>query len=359
MTHINYTIKFTESKKNSHLSLHEMSLIQAWKLDGNSNREIARRLNRAPQTINNAIKKGTVKQKRVIKSNNKTYTYYDEKYFALTNYQVYKSNRSSCGRRPKYIDIDEFLKWDDHKMLKDKWSPDACVGYAKENRLFPSSEIPSTKSLYNWINKSLMKTKNIDLLEKVKRRNKNSMRRTRQNKKKLGISIEERPDKIQTREEFGHWEIDTVIGKKKKTDPVLLTLVERKTRYEKLIKIHGKTPNAVDLGLKFLKDKTQLNKEIFKSITSDNGSEFSSLSELAEYVDIYFCHPYTSWERGTSECQHKLIRRFIQKGTSLEEVSKEKIYRINEWMNNLPRKIFNYKSAKEKFIKEIKKLKSI
>ena len=84
MTHINYTIKFTESKKNSHLSLHEMSLIQAWKLDGNSNREIARRLNRAPQTINNAIKKGTVKQKRVIKSNNKTYTYYDEKYFALT-----------------------------------------------------------------------------------------------------------------------------------------------------------------------------------------------------------------------------------------------------------------------------------
>ena len=103
----------------------------------------------------------------------------------------------------------------------------------------------------------------------------------------------------------------------------------------------------------------QLNKEIFKSITSDNGSEFSSLSELAEYVDIYFCHPYTSWERGTSECQHKLIRRFIQKGTSLEEVSKEKIYRINEWMNNLPRKIFNYKSAKEKFIKEIKKLKSI
>ena len=268
-------------------------------------------------------------------------------------------NRSSCGRKPKYIDVGEFLKWADHKMLKDKWSPDACVGYAKENRLFPSSEIPSTKSLYNWINKSLMKTKNIDLLEKVKRRNKNSMRRTRQNKKKLGISIEERPDKIQTREEFGHWEIDTVIGKKKKTDPVLLTLVERKTRYEKLIKIHGKTPDAVDLGLDFLKDKTQLNKEIFKSITSDNGSEFSSLSELAEYVDIYFCHPYTSWERGTSECQHKLIRRFIQKGTSLEEVSKEKIYRINEWMNNLPRKIFNYQSAKEEFIKEIKQLKSI
>ena len=61
------------------------------------------------------------------------------------------------------------------------------------------------------------KTKNIDLLEKVKRRNKNSTKRTRQNKKKLGISIEERPDKIKTREEFGNWEIDTVIGKKKKS----------------------------------------------------------------------------------------------------------------------------------------------
>ena len=91
----------------------------------------------------------------------------------------------------------------------------------------------------------------------------------------------------------------------------------------------------------------------------DYGSEFSSLSELSEYLDIYFCHPYTSWEIGSSESQHKLIRRFIQKGKSLEEVSKEKIYKINEWMNNLPRKIFNYKTTKEKFINEIKKLKSI
>ena len=57
LTHINYTIEFTECKKNSHLSLHEMSLIEAWKLDGHSNREIARRLNRAPQTINNAKKR--------------------------------------------------------------------------------------------------------------------------------------------------------------------------------------------------------------------------------------------------------------------------------------------------------------
>lgn len=126
---------------------------------GTSNREIARRLNRAPQTINNAIKKSTVKQKRVIKSNNKTYTYYDEKYFALSNYETYMSNRTSCGRRPKYIDIEEFLKWADNKLLKDKWSPDACVGYTKANRLFPSSEITSTKSLYNWINRSLIKTK--------------------------------------------------------------------------------------------------------------------------------------------------------------------------------------------------------
>ena len=86
------------------------------------------------------------------------------------NYEVYKMNRSSCGRRPKYIDIGEFPKWADHKMLKDKWSPDACVGYAKENRLFPSSKIPSTKSLYNWINKSLMKTKKYRPARKSKKK---------------------------------------------------------------------------------------------------------------------------------------------------------------------------------------------
>lgn len=101
------------------------------------------------------------------------------------------------------------------KILLEGWSPDTCVGKGKEFCFFIKEEMVCTKTLYNYIDKGLLSVKNIDLSEKLSRNTKNTQ--VREYKKNLGNSIEERPEKVNTREEFGHWEIDSVIGLKKKT----------------------------------------------------------------------------------------------------------------------------------------------
>lgn len=135
---------------------------------------------------------------------------------------------------------------------------------------------------------------------------------------------------VDTREEFGHWEIDTVVGLRKGNDQALLTLTERKTRYEVIIKIEGKASDLVNRALTSLKEAT--GKDFghpFKTIPSDNGSEFVGISELLEEVTaVYFTHPYSSWERGTNENHNGLIRRFIPKGSRILDVSLSTVRRV-------------------------------
>lgn len=134
----------------------------------------------------------------------------------------------------------EFIQLAEDKILKEKQSPDAVVGSAKRHEKF--DYIPSTKTLYNWIDEGKLSVKNIDLEMKLRRSTKG--KKSRENKKVLGTSIEERPESIETREEFGHWEIDTVLGHKSKDD-ALLTLVEKKTRHEIIRRIPNKSAEAV------------------------------------------------------------------------------------------------------------------
>jgi len=175
--------------------------------------------------------------------------------------------------------------------------------------------------------------------------------RVHKNKKKLGDSIETRPSQVATREEFGHWEIDTVIGSRSKEDESLLVMVERKDRNVLIRKIASKTAEAVEEEIECLKGKygSCFNK-VFKSFTSDNGSEFSLLSSLKKYgVGVYFAHPYSAYERGTNENLNGLIRRFIPKEERVSNYSHEAIFRVEEWINSLPRKILGYKTPEKLF----------
>lgn len=352
MTQINST---TETRKGKHLTYGEMKQIEAYKNLELSNRAIAELLGRSPQTINNAIHKGTVQQKRQQKQNGKLYVQYYEIYSADAHFEIYQSNRYHCGRRPKWVETDSFLEWADQKMQEEKWSPDVVVHEAQA--LFPEAIVPSTSTLYNWIDSGLMHTKNIDLLEKVRRKPRTMRGKTRRNVKVLGTSIEERPETVENRQTFGHWEIDTVVGNIDADEPVLLTLVERKTRFEKLFKIKGQRASEVDHTLKtFIASLKGLAPSLFKSVTSDNGSEFANLSQLSKETAVYFCHPYASFERGTSENQHKIIRRFLPKHQSLKKVKKAQIRRIQQWMNDYPRRILNYKTPHQAFVQELMKL---
>lgn len=347
------------SQSDKHLTYEERIKIEAYKEQDYSNRKIARILNRAPQTINNAIIRGTVrtiKQRQVYKD--KVYEYDQYSYSADADHQTYLRNRQNSGRRPKWLKCDSFTNWADDKMLHKGWSPDVVIGRAKKKELFSSDLIPCTSTPYHWINYGVMKTKNIDLLEKVSRKPRNDSPVHRENRRVLGPSIEDRPEEIETREQFGHSEIDTLIGARAKDDPVLLTLVERKTRYEIMLKINQQDQQNVDQAMNNLYEHLGVQaQQIFHTITSDNGSEFAGIYELLEDItDVFFAHPYASHERGTKENQHKLVRRFIPKESSLKNISEKTIRRIEQWMNHYPRKILNYQTAQEAFIKEVKAL---
>ena len=179
-----------------------------------------------------------------------------------------------------------------------------------------------------------------------------------ENKKKLGRSIEERPESVELRNEFGHWEIDSVLGLKNENEPVVITLVERMTRMCLWIKAKNHTAEAMqeafeDVVSMFLSKKNQ----VFKTVTGDNGSEFATLADFEKYgMSVYFTHPYTSCEKGTNECHNKMLRRFIPKGKPISSYTAEDICYFAECINGLPRKILGYRTPEELFELELDKI---
>jgi len=269
--------------------------------------------------------------------------YLEEKvYFADVGQRMYEEKRQNCGSRNKVAMCSALVAFVEEKVLgPEKWSPDAAIGYAKANNHFPGQEF-STKTFYNWVNDGLVRIKNIDLLLKVRRKPK-SPRRER--KKVLGKSIEERPVAIETREEFGHWEGDGIVGKGHQGQ--LITLVERKLGIGLLFKVGNRESEKIVGIINGLEEEYgRYFREIFKSITFDNGGEFSD-SEAIERngrTEVYYAHPYSSFERGTNENWNGIVRRFIPKGSSFDELTEKDIQRINHYINTLPRKRFGYKT---------------
>ena len=201
--------------------------------------------------------------------------------------------------------------------------------------------VPSTKTLYNYIHQGLLEIKVIDLPRAVRIRKKFTKRPS--TKKHLGKSIEERPEEINNRSRFGDWEIDSVLGGKTIGEPSILTLVERQTRYavtKKLVEKKAEYVNQAVLECMKLYP--------IKSITADNGNEFSSLSKI-EGLDVYFAHAYSSYERGTNENFNGLLREFIPKGCSLKELNQNLLEDYTKAINERPRRIHGYQFSKKLF----------
>ena len=217
MDHQNHN---TESRKNKHLNAKERLTIELRLKDGYSAYKIAKELNRSINTILNEIRRGTttqIKQGKHIKM-----------YLSDTGANIYNRNRENSCRTFKRLECSEFINYAVDKIKNHSWSPDACVGYALATGKFQRSQMVCTKTLYNYIDLGLLEVINADLPMKLRRNTKPS--RVKEHKKKLGRSITERPSDIDNRKEFGHWEIDTVVGQKSNNDCVLLTILERKTR---------------------------------------------------------------------------------------------------------------------------------
>ena len=336
----------TKKKKITHLSLKERVKIEIFLEEDENTNQIAKKLGRSYNCIKNELQRGTIEQ---IKQGKKVKVYYAE-----VGQRVYEERRQNCGRKMKLLDCEEFIDHLEKEYEETGYGIDAITGATKISGDYDKEEMLCTKTIYNYIDKGLLKIKNIDLPLKLKRSTK--PKRVRENKKELGTSIDDRPESIESREEFGHWEIDVVIGKKSKEEPVLVTLLERKTRAGINLLSGSRTKEAVTNVLKELAAKVGDNfSRVFKSITADNGSEFADLAKLENYTGtkVYFAHPYSAFERGSNERYNGLIRRLIPKGKSLLDYSTRAIKRVQEWCNKLPRKILGYLTPKQAFENEL------
>lgn len=335
MTQEEYT---TERRKFQHLTKEKRAQIEILLRQKMPKTKIAKAVGISRSTLYLELARGTVEQ---LDSEYRTC----RKYFWDVGQRVYEGNRKNSRPALKLVKAQEFISYAEQRILKDKMAPDPLCGRAKLDGVF--DEIVCTKTLYNYIDQGLLQVRNIDLPLRVKRKTKSD--RIRQNRRLYGASIGERPSDIETREEFGHWEIDTVIGCSDSSE-VLLTMDERMTRKRHIVKISARTAEAVAEGLKVIQAQYgELWSTVFRTITSDNGSEFATLPKLFPQTKIYYAHPYSAWERGTNEKQNSLIRRFFPKGKSFADVSDDAILRVQEWINHLPRKIFNYRSPAELF----------
>ena len=201
-----------------------------------------------------------------------------------------------------------------------------------------------------------------ELPMKTKRKKKNKHKEGKTDTK--GTSIEERPFAPYDRSEFGHWEGDTVVGgRNKKKSGAVFTLVERKTRFQLVIKMKDRKADTVYKAIKLLKKRypelKEYNlKDIFKTITFDNGVEFSRWKDIEKFLKTktYFAHPYSSCERGSNENGNKLLRIFLPKGCNINDYDEEYVIRANELINTKIRKILGYKSSLDLFMIELDKL---
>ena len=337
----------TEHRKGKHLSFEERVVIQTRLKDGWTPNRIAEELGCAPNTVRNEIKRGTV---TLYRSN-------IFRYKAKVGQAAYEKNREACCRHYDLLEKSAFISYVEEHFFENEWSLDVYAHRALKDGTFTREQIVCTKTLYGYADLGLLNIRNIDLPEKLHRSPKTA--RVRENKRVLGRSIEERPASIEDRTEFGHWEVDLVIGSKSGNDDALLTMIERKTREYWMIRIPGRDPNGVMEALREVRSQYDEHwDDVFKTITTDNGSEFSLLSGLEDLSNtlVYFAHPYTSCEKGSVERHNGLIRRFIPKGCRIDSFTNEQICQIEVWCNSLPRKILGYSTPDELFEDELDRI---
>lgn len=348
-----YLENTTESRKGKHLTYLERLRIEYLFKEHLKPREIAVRLERNRRTIEREIAKGMVELEGSIKTR--------WEYSADIGQKIHDVNATNKGPGLKIGKDHTLAVYIEKKISEDKYSPEAVLGQIKiENLKFKTTIC--VKTLYNYISDDLflnISNKDLWVKSKIVRRKQKKVHKA--HKMVKGKSISERPEAIEGRKEIGHWEMDTVVGGRGGNKDVLLVMSERCTRKELIFKIKNKSQHEVIKVLDRLEKKYGKKFEsLFKTITVDNGSEFldydgieKSMRGKNKRTQLYYAHPYSSWERGTNENINKMIRRFIPKGADISLYSEEEIKRIEVWINNYPRRVLGYYSANKIYEKMV------
>ena len=332
-----------------HLTYTNRLQIEAWRKVGIEPKTIANKLGVHISTIYRELKRGQYEHL------NSDYTR-EMRYSPEIAEEKNQANLRAKGAPLKIGSDYVYAQYIEYKIREEKYSPRALLGEIKRDGIIFNTTI-SAPTLYRYIEQGVFLTiTNKDLPVK---RNKTTRKykKVRASRAPRGESIEKRPAEIAERSTFGHWEMDCVVGKKG-TKKTFLVLTERYTRYEIIRIMKDHTAESVIKALNGIERKygADLFAKIFKTITIDNGSEFSDYSGIEQScrrkgtrTKAYYCHPYSSYERGSNENQNKMIRRHYPKGMSLEKITPEDTRKLEKWINNYPRGIFNYYTSADLF----------
>lgn len=324
--------------KYKHLSIWEREKIQELLWKKQSIRTIAKELDRPPSSISREINRNIPLQ----------YKYTPR----LANERALLK-RKNRGRklRLKSGFIRRYVV--DH--LKSGYSPEQISGRLSFE--YPKLEI-SHEAIYQYVYNQVYREGHgyikphchdlrIYLKRRHKRREKKGMRKGQRIFKHKGVSIDARPEIVETRKTIGHWEGDSVVSRKSKVG--LNTLVERKTGLVLISKIKNGT--AKETARAVVGRLRNIPKAFRETLTVDNGTENFGYEKIQKKLKIscYFAHPYHSWERGTNENTNGLIRWYLPKGTDFATISNETIQDIETRLNNRPRKRLGWMTPLEAF----------
>lgn len=332
----------------AYIKEHERYIIETMLKDGKKPKEIAGRIGKHFTTVYREIKRGTIEMR-----DGGTWLF-KKVYCADVAQRKQEESGHNKGTDYKLANDYEFVR-EAERLIKDKkYSPYAALVAMEKQGLCRTRVCVTT--FYNYIHSGLLYNISDSDLPYNKRDKKKNPEKRHCYHLTDAKKIEERPREADTREEYGHWEADTVYGGKGKSRNCLLVFTERRTRDELIYLIPDRSSKSVVKQFDKMESEygTVFFRSFFKSITCDNGKEFSdfkgmerSVSESKPRTLVYFCHPFCSSERGSNENANKLIRRHIPKGADIGDYTKKEIFYIQEWINNYPRKMYNGLSVNE------------
>ncbi len=266
----------------------------------------------------------------------------------MRGYRPSQAQRLSDNRKAtahKAIKVtDEVRSWIE-KLLRQELSPQQAVDYLKRHKQVSLHHETVYQIVYADKAEGGDLYKHLRVVSKLYRKRYGHYER--RGKIKSRVDIDDRPAVVDSRCRIGDWEGDTVMGKGRKS--ALLTIVERKTLYTVIVRLTGKRADlladAALEGMDALKSKV-------KTITFDNGLEFAEHEKIASGLgaDVYFAHPYASWERGINENTNGLIRQYFPKGTDFNEVTDDEVQAVMDRLNNRPRRTRGCRSPNELFM---------
>jgi IS30 family transposase len=327
-----------ETKNYHRLTYKERVIIETLLSEKRSRSFIAVRLGRSRSTITRELKKWIVKPSDLYKADLAHWSAEDEH---LNKRNLDKISTHACLRRYVY------------RGLLNRWSPEQIAGRIKEE--YPGNSIMniSYEAIYMYIYRHRQASLNKKLIallhysKLIRRRYKGSTNRIRI---KDAVSIDDRPAHIELRKEVGHWEGDLMIGPRQAS--AIGTLVERKTRFTRIVKL--KDRKSATVTNQFKKQMNKMHPLFRKTFTYDNGMEMANHKWFTKKtgMKVYFAHPYSAWERGTNENTNGLIRRYLPKETNFNSVSEIDLKNIEDKLNNRPRKILGFKTPLEMVVIE-------